>query len=442
MPELLKLTFNSTGNDSASVHESCTRTSSGPSNTTTWLDNYTYSVVIPAEMIIGFVVQTINFVLLKRSRIRGLRYTAYLRALCVTYLINIPFLIPVMLSRNNVTNERSYWSVFYTAHLLLFMINWFLQAGNLIIVALAIEPLRALLFPFKNLQRSEGGKRNIVVIFCLYLVVFVICIPMLLMHSVVSCPDGRFKAVSNADPILNNIRFANAVVFELLLIVLIMVVYTMLFLRYMVVRKKHAEHSVSQMLTTTRAIRTQHIRHQRATAMCLGSITAFLLCNLLSAVYECLSLYLSDKDESYKAQFFQFRRNFKHCSNIALMFNYTLNFIMQCLFSDQYRRELMKIICRRPIPSNAAERSATVNTPATAPHIRQKSSEVSANELHPLMTRNTVMPHELCRADDITDGSSSKDGKPDESYALVSYDNTIHDVCSGFRESSMTPIQV
>lgn len=159
--------------------ESCNRTptSEDMAAVQTTFEFVTNRIIVPTELVMGFACQICNLLVLHGSNIKALAYTTYLKALSVNYMINILFLVPSLLRKNGMIDRRSYVVMFYHAHLEQYCANLFLISGNLIIVAMAAEALRAVLFPLLTLTTTNRRRRHLIVLAIIYTTAMLVILP-------------------------------------------------------------------------------------------------------------------------------------------------------------------------------------------------------------------------------------------------------------------------
>lgn len=92
-------------------------------------------------------------------------------------MINIIFLVPSLMRKNGMIDRRNYAVMFYHAHLEQYCANLFLISGNLIIVAMAAEALRAVLFPLLTLTTTNRRRRHLIVLAIIYTTAMLIILP-------------------------------------------------------------------------------------------------------------------------------------------------------------------------------------------------------------------------------------------------------------------------
>ena len=155
---------------------------SNESETITVIDKVTNLYIMPTELFLGLLCQILNLVVLHGHQIRSLTYTIYLKALSINYLLSIFVAVPALMAKNGMAFPSSYPWVFYNAHLGAFFINWFLFSGNLIVAALAVEPLIAIVKPLSTLTLTST--RAYIVLTAIYICVAAVLTPLLAMFHV------------------------------------------------------------------------------------------------------------------------------------------------------------------------------------------------------------------------------------------------------------------
>lgn len=302
-------------------------------------------VIVPIELLVGFVFQSVNLLVLHGHRIKGLAYTLYLKALSINYLVNIIFIIPSILRKNHVVDRSSYMAIWYHAHLEQYFANLFIISGNLIIVTMAADALRAVLFPLHCLIVSR--RRRYFALVAVYVVVAVVILPTTSMKGVLteysSANDTKtfYCTITHIIPWIMKLRYVLAAIFEVFVIMLISLIYAAVLIKFRLIIKHH-EYSVRQLSQTPSRLLSSS--HRKATVICLAYVTAFVICNFPSAMMEMIHLIsLATKHLNIFLNS-EMKANMRDIGNTMLALNFTLSFILQYLFSRQYRKQLHRML--------------------------------------------------------------------------------------------------
>ncbi|VDP07595.1 unnamed protein product [Soboliphyme baturini] len=297
--------------------ENLTDVNSGQAYT---LDFIVNRIIVPIELAIGFGCQ----------------------ALSVNYMISIIMLTLSILRKNGVFDLSSFIVALYSIHLEQYLANLFLFSGNLLIIAMACDGLKAITYPLQRLNLNERGSHMVVV--SIYVTVAILLLPVTVMHKMdvrIVNATRIYIAVQVDTLFIGLIRYVVVTTFEVILILLILIIYTAVLIKYNAIVKRHfcfvrsLKQSSSRLLTTY---------YHKATVICLASVTAFLVCNLPSALMEMcyLSFYLRGEIECFLRSWS--RVILRSVGNSMLAFNFTLTFVLQYAVSIQYRKNLQCIL--------------------------------------------------------------------------------------------------
>ncbi|KRZ73096.1 Probableputative G-protein coupled receptor [Trichinella papuae] len=303
----------------------------------------TYEIVIPTELIVGFTFQLCNLAVLQNHKINCLAYSFFFKALSVNYLISAVVLIPSLLVKIGRLDRTSYIMVFYHTHLEQFFANLFLFGGNVISVAMATCPLVALYFPLRHL--NFGSRKNLWVVITAYASVAIVLIPTTMMKEVQKMTDSNgsvfYFTVDNTQAWVRTSRYIVAAIFEIVVILLVLIIYALILIKYRHIVRSNVTQVHKKFQTGGRLLASNH---RKATVICLAWITAFLICNLPSALMETFHLiYFVQKNlETFNQS--NERITMRLAVNVLLVFNFTLSVILQYAASGRYRNLMHKLL--------------------------------------------------------------------------------------------------
>lgn len=152
------------------------------------LDYMAHVVVMPSLLAVGLIGQSLNLFTLRHRSLNSVGFI-YLRAGAVADILSIFALFPFILRHAKKHMVHSYTAMWYHAHLELPIVNSFITAGTLCIVALTIDRYLSICHPLTAIRTVNTAKRTHCIIVGLFVVAISVFAPSAFQKIVVEKVD-------------------------------------------------------------------------------------------------------------------------------------------------------------------------------------------------------------------------------------------------------------
>lgn len=319
------------------------------------LNFYAYTFVIPLICLFGVVGNSLNLIVLcKGKNLQSVSYV-YIRWMAIADLfimiLMIPFTInkaPLVAMPNTIHMAR------YTAHWQLLLINGFIGASDLLVVALTLDRFFAICHPMitKDWRTFNNAK---ILVFCIYVFSFLLHVPYTfhrevketMVQSDNSTIDGamnvtRYDVIFN-QVVYNNVWYKHVWVWTKETLTKFIPIITVLILNASIcIKYRRRQQKLKKLRKRTIYSAHRMGRGERRLVILLFCIVAiFLICTVPAAIATALL-----SEALYKTYPFHMFMSVANCLETA---NHAINFYVYSVASTDFRKNFRYVFCRLSI---------------------------------------------------------------------------------------------
>ncbi|ALC49580.1 CG33639 [Drosophila busckii] len=298
---------------------------------------YSYGIFLPIICTLGIIGNILNLLVLTRRNMSGPAYV-YMRAALLAIAFAIPFAIRMLVHKDSGKWEN-FGPAFYTTHLELYLGNGCLGVGVMMLLVLTIERYVSVCHPGAT-RPVVGPPGLVVLIICL--ATFILYIPSIFRGELVKC------SLSSSDVFMyvrrDNFAYQHSLfysVYKVMLEVVFKLIPTVVIaglnVRIMIVYRGTCKRRRQMVLNRLNNEDSRQFAEERRLFLLLGSTSIlFLLCVSPMAI-----LHMTIAAEVLPSFPFQV---FRALANLLELINYSITFYIYCLFSEDFRSTLARII--------------------------------------------------------------------------------------------------
>lgn len=314
-----------------------------------------YNGVLPAICAFGILGNVLNLLTLRSSALQTVSYI-YLRALALADLICMLFiLVFVVRQSENFPGTGIYAVEFFAAHMELPLINFFITAGVLIIVALTIERYVSVVWPL-HFHTWNTAKRARTFICGAYVMCLILYLPMCWRGHVItlagpgcnstnaSCPviqyDGKINPAITGERPYSIYKILRETVTKVLPIAAMSYFNTHIIIKLRTVHRNRRKminkqpQRVTKKQSTGQGGKRQKADEHRLLMLLAIIVVLFFVCNVPAAIN-----LIFIKDALKTNLYYQ---TFRATANVLEIANHAVNFYIFCCCSKDYRQEFFK----------------------------------------------------------------------------------------------------
>uniref|UniRef100_A0A914WJB2 G-protein coupled receptors family 1 profile domain-containing protein n=1 Tax=Plectus sambesii TaxID=2011161 RepID=A0A914WJB2_9BILA len=342
------------------------------------VDYLAHVVAMPPLLLIGLVGQSLNLFTLRHRSLNSAGFI-YLRAGAVADIFSIFALVPFILRHAEKHWVRSYPAMWFHAHLELPIINSFLTAGTLCIVALTVDRYLSICHPMTAIRTINTTKKTHFIIFSLYAVAIAVFAPSAFQKEVVEEVDSSnrtYYLIKRDESMKENQVYqiylmGREIIARLGPILVLVVLNAAITINLRRHAKRHRLLTVSNHRTRCdsrvslqtglpqpspqpkRSRADVYESERRICVLLLITSITFIICNLPASL---LSLVIGQsKEVSLKFQIF------RAVANLLEVTSYFANFYCYALCSTEYRNAFLDMLsCRSHLTSMSTGESTTL----------------------------------------------------------------------------------